>query len=204
MLLMRFRSDMVDKTLLGGYNGAITRRRVAMPKYISLDWKGYSISTRPVGWRRLFHYPKNIWEFPYFAGDSVKLKLGIKTNHVETLPFILQIYEFFPEYKTEAYIYNEKKIYECLIDDIELDKPRSIQIISKDNIAQTGDGFYSILVSMKQPSDQTKAYPQIIGVDTLGHKIMTFNAYRSEKVAFGVYAILWGVFVFLMAWFLKG
>ncbi len=56
------------------------------------------------------------------------------------------------------------------------------------------------------PSDSTKAQIdglQVIVLDLFKHKIMTFNAHQSEKVAFAVYALFWTLFVVLLTWFLS-
>lgn len=195
---------MVDKTLRGGYNGASTRRRVAMPKYISFEWRGYFISTRPMGWRRFFHYPaKNIWEFPYFAGDYIKLNLSVKKHQADTLPFNLRIYEFFPGYKVEEYILNEKLVYDHMVDNIDLNKSKDIQIISKDNIAITGEGYYRAEISMEElPDPDDKSPIQIVPIDFFGQNIMTFHAHQSEKAALAIYALLWPLSLALLAWLL--
>lgn len=141
------------------YNEAITRRGIAMPKYIPFEWRGYFISTRPMGWRRFFHYPASIWEFPYFAGDYIKLNLAIEKHQAATLPANLRIYEFFPEYMAEKNVFHEKLIYESMIGDIGSNKLKNVRIISRDNITVTGGGYYRVEISMKELPDPDKSSP---------------------------------------------
>lgn len=172
-----------------------------MPKYKSFEWNGYSISTKPIGWRRLFHYPANLWEFPYSAGDYIKLGITIRKHQTDLRPARLRVFEFLPVHSLEDAIYHEKEVYKSTIENIELGKPVNIQIISKDSITVTGDGYYTADISIEELPEPDKPLPQIVSIENFNQNIVTFHARQSETVAIAAYGFVWTLFVFLITFF---
>ena len=174
------------------------RRWNIMPKYNPYEWSDYSVSVSPMGWRKLFHYPRNILEIPYFAGDKIKLRLTIRQKQENVASSHLQVYEIFPEYKGEA-----SQIYNDDIGTIGLKSSKQIKIISEDCVAITGDGCYQIVVSLEESPNLNKSFPQVAQIIGFRQTIMTFHAYESAKVAFAIYSFLFMLFGGVISWFLK-
>lgn len=156
-----------------------------MPKYKSFEVGGYSISASPMGWRKIFHYPSNILEALYFAGDKVKFKLTVCQKQRNALPLSLRVYEHFPEYKASV----KPVCYDCIIENLDQSKIKDIEIISKDNIAITGDGYYEVLAAITESPTPNKL-PQVVEVKQFQQKILTFHAYQSEKITLGIYGFV--------------
>lgn len=173
-------------------------RRNSMPKYNSFEWDGYSMSVSPMGWKKLFHYPQNIYEMPYFAGDKIKLKLSIRQKQENPASSHLQVYEIFPEYKGEA-----SQIFDEDIGTIGFKKSKEIKIISKDCIAITGDGCYQIIASLEESPKSDEPFSQIVQIVGLPQTIMTFHAYPSAKVLFIVCGFLLPIIGGVIGWFIK-
>jgi hypothetical protein len=169
-----------------------------MPSYNRFESSGYLISVNPTGWRKIFHCPRNIWEAPYFVGNRINLKLKVCQNREHTPQLSLQLYRQLPEDGLEA-----RKICDVTIEDLGIENKQDIEVISRDIVATTGDGFFSAIISSEGLPNFSKSFPQVLTVDQLEQKIMTFHAYPSEKIFFAVFGFILPLIGGVIGWFIK-
>ena len=98
-------------------NGVTTFHTVksagAFPKYREFKVEDVTFYVRPLGFRRLFRF------WPYFVGDKVKFRIGIKDRAEDyQKPETLHIYESIttPEYSHEERYSSETNLFQKTID----------------------------------------------------------------------------------------
>ena len=147
-----------------------------MPKYLKAEWNGCSVSMRPMGVRRIFHF------WPFFVGDRMRLNLTVKQTEGTFIPDTLVCNEVIP---SAGETHRENTVAQIAIEG--MSKGRHItKSITGEVITSSHEGSYTVhsdKVSKRQV-------------------VMTFQSHPSEKLVFLWMALASAVFASAITWLL--